>query len=110
MAQSFFTATGAAELVPNDVSQHLNIGVNDRAATREAVILKLQALGHYFGERSSWSALDAKSDMSNDRDYSMIALHHGGQASVAAREAIRCETSRDPTSAKVTPISAITTA
>lgn len=56
------------------------ITVNDRAATREAIIKKVRSLGVTFVERSSWGAVKGKPDMIMDWDYSMIALHHAGRS------------------------------
>ncbi|MNR16379.1 N-acetylmuramoyl-L-alanine amidase [compost metagenome] len=56
------------------------ITVNDRAATREAIIRKVRSLGHRFVERSSWGAVKGKSGMDSDWDYTMIALHHAGRS------------------------------
>ncbi|MFJ7316426.1 N-acetylmuramoyl-L-alanine amidase [Pseudomonas sp. NPDC098747] len=54
----------------------------DRAAAREAIIQKVQSLGHTFTERSGWGAVQGKPNMVEDWDYSMIALHHAGRSSV----------------------------
>lgn len=56
------------------------ITVNDRAATREAIIRKVRSLGHQFVERSEWGAQESKGPLSDDWDYSMIALHHAGRS------------------------------
>lgn len=54
--------------------------VNDRAATRKAIIGLLRSCGHEFVERSSWGAVEGKSDMPSDWNYSMVALHHAGRS------------------------------
>lgn len=56
------------------------ITVNDRAATREAIIRDLRNSGKVFFDRSSWGALSSKPDIEYDWDYSMIALHHAGRS------------------------------
>ena len=56
------------------------VTVNDRASTREAIIRLVRKSGGEFVERSSWGAHQAKVEMVNDWDYSMIALHHAGRS------------------------------
>ncbi|WP_109513949.1 PAAR domain-containing protein [Pseudomonas ovata] len=65
----------------------LPITINDRAATREALIRKVRALGHEFVERSQWHAKPPKNLLEPDWDYSMIALHHAGRSYSCGRGA-----------------------
>ena len=80
MADTFKTTAKAKKVKPDEPAETVPITVNDRAATREAVILKVRGLGGQFVERSSWGALKGKSKMANDWDYTMIALHHAGRS------------------------------
>ena len=54
--------------------------MNDRAATREAIIRTVRELGHGFVERSEWHAKPPKKPLDRDWDYTMIALHHAGRS------------------------------
>ncbi|WP_405119908.1 peptidoglycan recognition family protein [Pseudomonas leptonychotis] len=77
---SFKTTAKAQEVKPSKPIVPVTITVNDRAATREAIIRKAHTLGHTFVTRSSWGASKAKDGLVNDWDYSMIALHHAGRS------------------------------
>ncbi|MFJ3470212.1 PAAR domain-containing protein [Pseudomonas sp. NPDC090201] len=75
------TTTTRVEEIPNGQNQRpITITVNDRAATREAIIRNVRALGHEFVERSDWHAKPPKKALEPDWDYSMIALHHAGRS------------------------------
>lgn len=80
MSRSFTTQAAAQEIKPGELMCPIPITVNDRAATREAIITKLRSLNTTFVERSSWGALKEKTDMTMDWDYTMIALHHAGRS------------------------------
>ncbi|KAA5844679.1 N-acetylmuramoyl-L-alanine amidase [Pseudomonas chlororaphis] len=80
MTAKFATQATAQEIKPGEFMCPIPITVNDRAATREAIIKKVRSLGVTFVERSSWGAVKGKSDMIMDWDYSMIALHHAGRS------------------------------
>lgn len=80
MTGTFNTTAKAQEVNPDQPAAPVLITVNDRAATREAVIRKVQQLGHPFVERSGWGALKGKNGMPGDWDYTMIALHHAGRS------------------------------
>jgi hypothetical protein len=57
------------------------VTVNDRAATRQAIIDFIKKQGVKFVERSSWDAHKHNSDGAvNDWDYQSIALHHAGNS------------------------------
>ncbi|PFH04480.1 N-acetylmuramoyl-L-alanine amidase [Collimonas sp. PA-H2] len=57
------------------------VTVNDRAATRQAIIDQVQKQGVKFVERSTWDAHRHKPDSAvNDWDYQSIALHHAGNS------------------------------
>ncbi|QVW26702.1 peptidoglycan recognition protein family protein [Pseudomonas hormoni] len=80
MAANFATQATAQEMKPGEFMCPIPISVNDRAATREAIIKKVQSLSATFVERSSWGAMKGKPEMVMDWDYSMIALHHAGRS------------------------------
>lgn len=80
MAEQFTTEAKAAEIKPGAPIVPTIITVNDRAATREAIIRLLHKNKCEFVERSSWGAHKAKGEMVDDWDYSMIALHHAGRS------------------------------
>ncbi|WP_122208567.1 N-acetylmuramoyl-L-alanine amidase [Pseudomonas viridiflava] len=80
MATQFATQATAQEIKPGEFVCPIPITVNDRAATREAIIKKVRSLNTLFIERSSWGAVKGKPDMVMDWDYTMIALHHAGRS------------------------------
>ncbi len=80
MASRFATQATAQEIKPGEFMCPIPITVNDRAATREAMIKKVRSLNTAFVERSSWGAVKGKPDMVMDWDYTMIALHHAGRS------------------------------
>lgn len=74
------TTTRVETLIHGDTPKPMVITVNDRAATREAIIRKVRELGHGFVERSEWHATSPKKPLDRDWDYSMVALHHAGRS------------------------------
>jgi hypothetical protein len=80
MTDAFKTRATAQEIKPGETMCPIPIAVDDRAATREAIIRKVRSLGSTFVERSSWGALKEPPLMAEDWDYSMIALHHAGRS------------------------------
>ncbi|QXH48588.1 N-acetylmuramoyl-L-alanine amidase [Pseudomonas xanthosomatis] len=80
MSNLFATQATAQEIKPGEFMCPIPITVNDRAATREAIIKKVRSLNTTFVERSSWGAVKGKPDMVMDWDYTMIALHHAGRS------------------------------
>lgn len=59
----------------------VEITVNDRAATRQAVINRVRQRGLTFVERSAWGAHKSRSaNMLNDWDYHSIAIHQAGRS------------------------------
>lgn len=57
------------------------VTVNDRAATRQAIITAVRRNGFEFIERSGWAAHKNKSDeMIDDWNYTKIAIHHAGRS------------------------------
>lgn len=80
MTDLFSTTTQAQEIKPGQPLVPVAVTVNDRAATREAIILKLREVGQQFVTRSAWGAHKAKGTMADDWDYTMVALHHAGRS------------------------------
>lgn len=78
--KSFKTTTKAQEVKIGQPLDPVAVIVDDRAATREAIIRKVRSLEHQFVERSEWGAISAKDRMASDWDYSMIAFHHAGRS------------------------------
>lgn len=79
MSGRTYTTKVTAQEVETGQTTVASITVNDRAATREALIRKVRQLGGQFVERSEWGALKGNA-MASDWDYSMIALHHAGRS------------------------------
>jgi hypothetical protein len=80
MIDQFKTVAKSQEVKVQQPIVPVPVTVNDRAATREAIIRMVGSLGSQFVERSSWRALKGKSSMASDWDYTMIALHHAGRS------------------------------
>jgi len=57
----------------------IEIPVDDRAMTREAILRTLKRSEFLSTERSAWGALKNTPAMAMDWDYSMVALHHAGR-------------------------------
>jgi uncharacterized Zn-binding protein involved in type VI secretion len=74
------TRTRVDQVLHGETPRPIAITVNDRAATREAIIQKVRELGHVFVERSGWHAKPPGKPLERDWDYSMIALHHAGRS------------------------------
>lgn len=59
----------------------ISISVNDRAATRQAIITSLKKKGYSLLERSSWTAKPPKHGLTlSNWDYSDIVIHHAGHS------------------------------
>lgn len=72
------------------------VTVNDRAATRQAIISAIRHNGMEFIERSSWAAHKNKPEqMENDWNYSMIALHHAGRSMSCGPAALQLQDIQD---------------
>ena len=56
------------------------VRVDDKAATRQAVIVRLRKAGYTFKARSDWQAVAPKRDLAPDWDYTQIASHHAGNS------------------------------
>jgi hypothetical protein len=80
MTGTFNTTAKAQEVKPGQLLVPLTITVNDRAATREAIIRKVRELGYRYVSRSAWGAVKGNKGMESDWDYTMVALHHAGRS------------------------------
>ncbi|WP_211465964.1 N-acetylmuramoyl-L-alanine amidase [Collimonas silvisoli] len=59
----------------------ITVTVNDRAATRQAIITRVRQNGMEFVERSSWGAHKNRSEkMKDDWGYTKLAIHHAGRS------------------------------
>lgn len=76
---AFETTAPAQQVQPGQPQAPVAITVNDRAATREAIIRKVREMNHEFIERSQWGAVKGRAE-DTDWDYSMVALHHAGRS------------------------------
>lgn len=73
--------TGRFETWVNiDGQRTVAVKVDHKAATRQAIILRLRREGFIFETRSDWKALPGKSSDGPDWDYHGIALHHAGNS------------------------------
>jgi len=66
----------------NDSKQNaISISVDDRAATRQAIINALARKGYWLVERSAWHAKPPRGVMRESRwDYQDIVIHHAGRS------------------------------
>jgi hypothetical protein len=59
----------------------ISISVNDRAATRQAIINRIRRSGMNFISRSDWAAhKNRPAHMKMDWNYTKIAIHHAGRS------------------------------
>lgn len=71
--------TRATTSVGSTKDDAIEITVNNRAATRQAIIYTLSKKGRRVVERSSWKAVPPKDDVKRSNwDFSDIVLHHAG--------------------------------
>lgn len=57
-----------------------DVKVDDKAATRQAIIVALRKRGYTFKTRSDWHAVTPKKTLVPDWDYTQIAIHHAGNS------------------------------
>jgi hypothetical protein len=70
----------------------VEVPVNDRAATRQAIINAVRRSGVEFVERSGWAARKAKTgSMQDDWNYRGIALHHAGRSFTCGPAALQLQ-------------------
>lgn len=74
MTHQFATQATAQEIKPGEFMCPIPITVNDRAATRKAIIKKVRSLNTTIEERSSWKAVKGKRDMVWIIDYCRYQL------------------------------------
>ncbi len=73
--------TSACSAIGSTKDQAVEIKVNNRAATRQAIINLVQVRGLNFVTRSDWVAHKNRSErMIDDWNYSKIAIHHAGRS------------------------------
>jgi hypothetical protein len=73
--------TSACTMVGSSKDNAVSIKVNDRAATRQAVIVQLKQKGYTLLERSSWGAMPPKNTLTSSHwDYRDIVIHHAGHS------------------------------
>ncbi|WP_148714722.1 peptidoglycan recognition protein family protein [Chitinolyticbacter meiyuanensis] len=78
LKESDFETVAVLERVTGQKIVPHKITVNDKAATRQAIILALRRAGFTFKTRSEWGAKPGKAK--EDWDYDSIALHHAGNS------------------------------
>ncbi|MBR8450138.1 N-acetylmuramoyl-L-alanine amidase [Burkholderia multivorans] len=70
----------------------ISISVNDRAATRQAIINRVRQSHMNFIERSGWAAHKSRSArMHDDWNYSKIAIHHAGRSFACGPAALQLQ-------------------
>src|SRR6185437_8707841 len=68
------------------------VTVNNRAATRQAIINRVQGAGINFVSRSDWAAhKNRPSKMVDDWNYSKIAIHHAGRSFTCGPAALQLQ-------------------
>lgn len=68
------------------------ITVNDRAATRQAIINRVRQNGMEFVERSNWGAhKNRPAHMVNDWSYHSVAIHHAGRSAACGPASLQLQ-------------------
>lgn len=74
----------------------ISVSVNNRAATRQAIINHVRQNGMNFVERSDWAAHKNRSrKMHDDWDYTKIAIHHAGRSFMCGPAALQLQDIQD---------------
>jgi hypothetical protein len=74
----------------------VSIKVDNRAATRQAIITHVRRNGMNFVERSDWAAHKRRSKrMHGDWDYTKIAIHHAGRSFTCGPAALQMQEIQD---------------
>ncbi|WP_341312610.1 peptidoglycan recognition family protein [Paraburkholderia sp. IMGN_8] len=88
--------TSTQTVLDGEKQETVSISVNDRAATRQAIINRARQGGMNFVERSDWAAHKNRSArMTNDWDYSKIAIHHAGRSFSCGPAALQLQEIQD---------------
>lgn len=70
----------------------LSVTINNRAATRQAIINSVRRSGMNFVERSDWAAHKSRTQrMRDDWNYSKIAIHHAGRSFTCGPAALQLQ-------------------
>ncbi|NML35249.1 N-acetylmuramoyl-L-alanine amidase [Paraburkholderia antibiotica] len=72
--------TSARTVVGSSKDDAISISVNNRAATRQAIITRLKKNGYTLLERSSWDAKPPAHALMPNWDYHDIVIHHAGRS------------------------------
>jgi hypothetical protein len=73
--------TSGQTALDGDKGKDISISVNNRAATRQAIITHLKQKGYSLLERSSWGARPPKNALTpSNWDYRDIVIHHAGRS------------------------------
>ena len=74
----------------------VSISVNNRAATRQAIINRVNQSGMNFVERSDWAAHKKRPErMHDDWNYTKIAIHHAGRSFTCGPAALQLQDIQD---------------
>lgn len=84
--------TSACTMVGSSKDDAVTIKVDNRAATRQAIINHVRRKGMNFVERSGWAAHKNRPErMHDDWDYSKIAIHHAGRSFTCGPAALQLQ-------------------
>lgn len=76
----------------SDIDEIISVAVNDRAATRQALIDRVRQLRMNFVERSDWAAHKNRAPaMRDDWNYTKIAVHHAGRSFTCGPAALQLQ-------------------
>lgn len=84
MTGTYYTTAKTQEVAPGHPLTPVTITVNDRAATREAIIRKVRELGHGYVSRSAWGAVNGNSGM--ERDWTLESWGHNTTNTIPAAQ------------------------
>lgn len=76
----FETKVDLVEAKKADKAEVRDIHIRDRAATRQAIIIKLRNMGIRFTTQSEWKAIRPKDEPSQDWNQHSIVIHHAGNS------------------------------
>lgn len=88
--------TAGRTTLDGDTGNAISISVNNRAATRQAIINRIRQTGINFVERSDWAAHKNRSSrMRDDWNYTKIAIHHAGRSFTCGPAALQLQDIQD---------------